>query len=259
MDGTLVGATDVLRRDVVDALRRAADLGVAVGYATGRMHAALRELDATLALAGPHVCHNGAQVRAADRPVAQWPLDADQVAALVAIAHDLDAYAELYLPEGYAITKDVPGAHAHWDLLGEAPLGGLEAVGDRPVLKATFIGFDAAESTAIVEALLAAGLEAGPAGSLLTPGITYVNATRPGVDKGNAIAAAAEAAGTTLERTCVVGDGDNDLPMLARAGTAIAMGQAADHVRAAAHLVAPHVDEGGLAAAVHAVLDLPAA
>jgi hydroxymethylpyrimidine pyrophosphatase-like HAD family hydrolase len=49
-----------------------------------------------------------------------------------------------------------------------------------------------------------------------------------------------------------VGDAANDLPLLAVAGTAIAMGQAAPEIIAASHLVAPGVDAYGAAVALDA-------
>ncbi len=254
VDGTLVGRHDEVRDDTAAALLRALEAGLAVGYATGRMHGALTAIDDVIALPGPHVVHNGAQVRMGGAVVEQWPLQDDEVDALLDIAAQLDAYGELYLPDGFIITKDDPRAHVHWDLLGTPPLGDLVALNGYAVLKATFIGFSDAESDRIVSAILAAGLEAGPAESLLTPGLTYVNATRPGVDKGHAITAAAKAAVTTLAGTCVIGDGANDVPMLTVAGTAVAMGQASQAVKDAAHLVTTHVDDGGLALAINALL-----
>ncbi len=220
------------------------------------MGGALRAIDGVIALPGPHVVHNGAQVRAGGRVLAAWPLDAEAIAGLVATSQHLDAYAELYLSEGYVITKDDPRARPHWELLGQDPLGGIDQLDGQDVLKATFIGFDAAESDRIVRAIADLGLEAGPAGSPLTPDLTYVNATAPNVDKGRALMAAAHHLGTTVDRTVAIGDGDNDRPMLAIAGTAIAMGQANDNVRAGAHLVTGHVDEGGLATAIDAILQL---
>jgi hydroxymethylpyrimidine pyrophosphatase-like HAD family hydrolase len=52
----------------------------------------------------------------------------------------------------------------------------------------------------------------------------------------------------------VLGDQRNDLPMFARAGLAIAMGQAPEEVRAAAAHVTRANDEDGVAAAIDEVL-----
>jgi len=52
----------------------------------------------------------------------------------------------------------------------------------------------------------------------------------------------------------VIGDMPNDLPMFARAGLSIAMGQAPEAVKAAADVVTASNEEDGVAAAIDRVL-----
>ena len=54
----------------------------------------------------------------------------------------------------------------------------------------------------------------------------------------------------------VIGDGDNDLSMFRVAGTAVAMGQAADHVKAQAHLVTDGFAEDGAATALMSIISM---
>lgn len=257
VDGTLVGAHDTVRPDAVAALAAAARSGMSIGYATGRMHGALVDIDEQVRLGGPHVVHNGALVRHREQTVASWPLTPDEVEVVLAIAAEHRTYVELYLEDGFLVDQHDPRAEPHWDLLGQPPRGDASTLDGRAVTKATFIAFEGPAANAIVDALEEAGLAAGPAGSLLTPEMTYINATRRGVDKGAALDTAARVVGTDLSGVLALGDGHNDIPMLSLAGTAVAMGQAHPDVRAAAHLVTTHVDEGGLALALGALLDLP--
>ena len=53
-----------------------------------------------------------------------------------------------------------------------------------------------------------------------------------------------------LECAMAFGDGGNDIPMLEHVPYSVAMGNAGDHVKAAAKYVTEHVDEGGLAKAL---------
>lgn len=254
VDGTLVGSEHDVRGDAVACLATLLGSGLAVGYATGRMQSALDEIDRRITLPGPHVVHNGALVRHRGATAASWPLSDGDVATLLAIAEQFDAYGELYLDDGFLVTRDEPRAQLHWDLLGEPPRGMADTLAGRPVTKATFIAFDESEHATLVAAIEEAGMAAGAAGSPLTPDWSYINATAGGVDKGAALATAAELACTSLEHTMVVGDGSNDLPMLLVAGTAVAMGQASEAVKAAAHLVTGAVDDGGLAQALRALV-----
>ncbi|MBW3659163.1 MAG: Cof-type HAD-IIB family hydrolase [Actinobacteria bacterium] len=257
VDGTLVGPSATATDAVVAAAGRARDAGLAVGFATGRMRLAVEPLYGQLGVPGPHVLHNGAEVRAGGRSIATWPLSPAALATVFRIARELDAYAEIYTPDGYAVTALDERARPHWELLGHEPFAVVttpDELGDVPVLKATFGLFDGESPATVVAALDDAAVRAGPAGSPLTPTITYVNATDPAVDKGRAVTAAAAHLGVDLAATVAVGDAPNDLPMLAVVGTAIAMGQAEPEVKAAAHLVVPEVDADGVAHAIDACL-----
>jgi Cof subfamily protein (haloacid dehalogenase superfamily) len=81
----------------------------------------------------------------------------------------------------------------------------------------------------------------------------YLEITRREVTKGAALANLARFLGIPAERVAAVGDGENDISMFEVAGLAIAMGNAAPHVRQAADLVAPSNDEDGLAWALKVV------
>lgn len=259
VDGTLVGPTTSASEVVADAVARAEATGLRLGFATGRMRLAVEPLWAQLRTSGPHVLHNGAEVRLDGRTVASWPLGTEHLRAIAGVIERTNAYAELYVPDGYLVTRRDERARAHWEVLGREPLGVLADITevDVEVLKVTFALFDGAPTDPLVDALTRAGLAAGPAGSPLTPELTYVNATHPDADKGSALRAAAGAVDIPLPSVVAIGDARNDLPMLRIAGTAVAMGQADPVVADACHLVAPPVEEDGVATALDALTSLP--
>ena len=82
----------------------------------------------------------------------------------------------------------------------------------------------------------------------------FLDATAPLANKGDGVAAIAAAMNLPLERIAVIGDMPNDLPMFARAGLAIAMGQAPERVRAAADWVTASNEEEGVARAIERLL-----
>jgi hydroxymethylpyrimidine pyrophosphatase-like HAD family hydrolase len=47
-----------------------------------------------------------------------------------------------------------------------------------------------------------------------------------------------------------IGDGENDVPLLSRAGLAVAMGNAPDELKAVADYVTLDIDHNGVAAAI---------
>jgi len=71
--------------------------------------------------------------------------------------------------------------------------------------------------------------------------------TRAGINKGEALKILAAYLAIPLERILVIGDSHNDISMFEIAGMAVAMGNAPEEVKAAANLVAPSNDEGGVA------------
>ena len=242
---------------MVVAIARAQGDGIRVGFATGRMRDAVVTLHDQLGAHGPHLLHNGAEVRADGATVARWTLEPAQVDALLAVAAGRDdLYLEVYAEAGFHASRRDERARPHWELLGAEPTSVLHTAADldgAPVLKATFVLFDAGAVAEVADGVAGAGLRAGPAGSPRTPTLTYVNATHPDADKGRALTRAARHLDVDLANVAAIGDATNDLSMLAVAGTAIAMGQAPDAVRDAAHLVVPDVDAHGVAVALDAI------
>jgi len=84
----------------------------------------------------------------------------------------------------------------------------------------------------------------------------YLDITALAANKGDGVAALAAAIGIDLADVTVAGDMPNDLPMFARAGHSIAMGQAPQSVRDAADTVTGPTDEDGLADAVGQLADM---
>lgn len=68
--------------------------------------------------------------------------------------------------------------------------------------------------------------------------------------KGNALLWLADHLGIPREETMAFGDGENDISMLKAAGTGVAMGNASDHVKAAADEVTLTNEQDGVAAAI---------
>jgi Cof subfamily protein (haloacid dehalogenase superfamily) len=258
VDGTLVGPRHDAADEVVAAVARAQAAGIRVGVATGRMRDAVLPLIEQLGARGPHVLHNGAEVRDGDRLVASWSLTAEQVDGLLELGRTRDdTYVEVYTETGYVVSSMDERAQAHWEILGIQPRGVIGSASELDgvaVPKATLPAFDPASIPAIEAAVEELGLLAGGAGSPRTPGLFYINATHPEADKGRALARAAEHLGIGLDRTAAIGDEVNDLSMLAVAGSAIAMGQAAATIHEAAHLVVPEVDAHGVAVALDALV-----
>jgi Cof subfamily protein (haloacid dehalogenase superfamily) len=78
----------------------------------------------------------------------------------------------------------------------------------------------------------------------------YLDITHLEANKGRAVREICRRIGLDRQRLAVIGDMENDVSMFTQAGFAIAMGQASDAVRAAAHAVTGPNTEDGFAEAV---------
>ena len=82
----------------------------------------------------------------------------------------------------------------------------------------------------------------------------YLELVPPGVDKGRALLRLLEHLHLTPADLMACGDQDNDIPMLRVAGIGVAMGNAAENVKAAADHVTLSCDEDGVAHAIERLL-----
>ena len=83
VDGTLLAAAHLPSMAVAQAVGAARQAGLRVGLATGREWSGVQRLADVLALDGPHVLHNGAEIRDSHAVLERWPLPRDLATALV--------------------------------------------------------------------------------------------------------------------------------------------------------------------------------
>jgi Cof subfamily protein (haloacid dehalogenase superfamily) len=131
---------------------------------------------------------------------------------------------------------------------GEDPLlsSAAESEADAPPHKVLAIADGPAQIPLLHD--LAAALPPAVTGTLSHP--EFLEVTAAGVDKGHGLRSLLARLGLSPERAAAVGDGPNDLGLFAAVGSAIAMGQAAEEVRAAAGWVTSSNLEDGVARAL---------
>jgi hydroxymethylpyrimidine pyrophosphatase-like HAD family hydrolase len=81
-------------------------------------------------------------------------------------------------------------------------------------------------------------------------GLTFVNILASEVSKGEALKVLVSYLEVPLDRVMAIGDGENDIPMLALAGFSVAMANAPEEVKTAADHVTLDIEHDGVAAAV---------
>jgi Cof subfamily protein (haloacid dehalogenase superfamily) len=220
---------------------------------TGRMVQSARRVLAPAALDQPLVCYQGAVVVAPDgtwllhEPI-PLELALEAIEAVEAAGFGLNVYVddELY------VARVTPEAERYADFQGIQlhTVGDLRLWLDRPPTKLVAIGDPDALD------VLGADLRQRFADRLWVVKSLpfFLEFAAVGVSKSAALAFLAEELGFARERTVTIGDGENDLDLVAWA-YGVAVENADDRVKALARFVCPPAGEEGVAQVIEALLD----
>lgn len=250
IDGTLVRDDKTLSDANRVAIHALVTSGVAVTLISARPPSGMLWLAEALGIAGPMGAFNGGTV-----------FDPD---GTIRFAHRLDAgiaMAMLRLIDRPGITRWV-SADAAWfttDLdnrhLPRERLASCLA----PVMRTDFADLGGRidkivgvsdDSDLLQQLEIEARESMGACATIARSQPYYLDITHRLANKGDGVAALAKAAGLDLTQVAALGDMPNDLPMFARAGLSVAMGQAPAEVRAAADATAATNERDGVADAI---------
>lgn len=239
----------------LDCVTRLLAEGIGFSFATGRLPKGLPSLNVETpraALLGPHIVHNGAQVWGASSALATFGVSSDQTRSILTASQRLGLYAEFYTDDGFYATHADPAAQASWQTVTGPPkaLATQDLLRDASIIKVTVVDFSAAVPFILPDGY---GLSSEESTAPIFPTARIYNITAEGVSKGSSLDWMATHVGVATSDMVVIGDGLNDISMLAKAGTAIVMPGAPDEVMEHAHFVAPAHESAGFA---HAILDL---
>jgi Cof subfamily protein (haloacid dehalogenase superfamily) len=234
-------------------MRRAQAAGVRVIVCTGRMVQSARRVLEPVGSTEPLVCYQGAAVVDPDgswilhEPI-ELSLARETIDAVEAAGFGLNVYVddELYVADA------TPEAERYSTFQG-IPLHVVGELGswlERPPTKLVCIG----DPSALDE--LAVAMREQFAGRLfVTKSLPFfLEFATEGVSKSSALAFLAARLGFARERTITIGDGENDLDLVAW-GYGIAVENADERVKAVSRWVCPPVGEEGVAQVLEALLD----
>jgi Cof subfamily protein (haloacid dehalogenase superfamily) len=258
VDGTLLTSDARLSPRTVAAVGRARERGLEVCLATSRGPGGLRWLVGRLGLDVWAVAYQGALVGRLDRtgalagePLLDDPMPAGAARAVLAEAAAAGLSCSWFaggswyaLADDEAMRREAAIVRDRFVVAG-APTGGLEPhklmlIAGHPDLVPALHG-------------LAGRLPAACAGYFSHD--NYLEVTRAGVDKAQAMVVLARRLGIPLAEAAAVGDGQNDLGLLGAVGLPIAMGNAKPALKAIAAFVTGSNDDDGAAAALDRLAD----
>lgn len=251
VDGTLVKTDKSLTPAAIAAVRRLNDAGIAFSICSARPPFGLRMMIEPLQLKLPFGGYNSGTIVEPDLTVVEQklvPPDAAKEAVTAFRENGIDCWVfignewVIANPEGAHVDHETHTVQTPPTIVPAFTDAHFAAVGkivgpsdDHPLV---------AEMTERLQAQLAG--RANVARSQLY----YCDVVPPGTDKGRLVDLLCERLGIPQAEVLVLGDGDNDMEMFAKAGFAVAMGNASDTVKRAASAVTLSNEEDGFAAAI---------
>jgi Cof subfamily protein (haloacid dehalogenase superfamily) len=257
IDGTLLNERHEVTPRTRAAVRELQRRNIPLVLTTARPARAVQALYRQLELSGPFIAYNGALVYDPDaaETLFHHPIPLAIARRLLdcvrAVSPSLTVGLEM--PDGWYLDRIDPHLQARIDagLVEMMPtVCEVEKVLSETahgVNKLYFVASDAVRA-AMEAHFVSQGLHTHVA--VTSSSAEWVEISAVGVDKGAAMEALAARLGIPMENTLALGDGENDIPALQRAGLGIAMGHAPEQVRRAADVVTTSNTEDGWAAAI---------
>ncbi|WP_235532966.1 Cof-type HAD-IIB family hydrolase [Sphingomonas sp. Leaf412] len=254
LDGTLVDPDKELTPGTIAAVARLRAAGVKFTVISARPMSGVMPLLGPLALDGTVAAFNGGILFRRDGTIlSRHTVPADVAQGVVRLARETPAAIWVFADDRWYAT-DGTGAHTDGERVSAAQepvvVDDIATVIDRAD-KITFVDDDAPRLHALWERCHAAF---GTQATIAQSQTYYLDVTAPAANKGDGLAALALANDVPLDAVAAIGDQANDLPMLARAGLAIAMGNAPDAVKSRAGHVTLSNDRDGVAHAIDTLI-----
>jgi Cof subfamily protein (haloacid dehalogenase superfamily) len=256
IDGTLIGENATIHPSTLPALDRARAAGIHLGIATGRPGFGVAlEFARTVSEHDLHIFNSGATISSpGQKAVYTSDLPRGAYLELVAMARREAVPLEVYTEDEFYLEREDElvrhhANHLHWQPK-HVDLIALEG----HIVRVQWVVHESiwGKFRALTETL--PNLEISPASAPWSPGTVFASVTKAGTSKLGAANWLAAHYGCNLENVMMVGDGDNDVELIANAGFGVAMGNGSVNAKAAAKKIVANVDDGGLAQAIDLAL-----
>ena len=245
LDGTLLTPTKTLLPSSLQALARAREAGFTPLIVTGRHHVAIHPFYQALALDTPAICCNGTYLYdyQAKKVLEADPLPVDQALKLIDMLNEHKVHALMYVDD--AMVYETPTGHVlrtmNWaqslppeqrPVFTQVNSLAQNAREVNAVWKFALTDEDSAKLNAFaLEVEQQLGLECERSWH------DQIDIARQGNSKGKRLAQWVASQGLSMQDVVAFGDNFNDISMLQAAGMGVAMGNAADEVKAHANVV----------------------
>ena len=251
VDGTLVNHDKVLSEAAKDAARALRDRGIGLALTSARPPFGVRMLIEPLAIDLPLAGFNGGVLANPDLSVIeQHSIDPDAARKSVKFLAEQGLDVWLYTEDDWCVPRaDGPHVARETYILKRDPQI-TDSFTDQQLDHAFKIVGVSDDYPLVGRAEKAAQDLLGDTASATRSEPHFLDVTNPKANKGAVVHAMAARLGLSPQQIATIGDGQNDILMFREGGFSIAMGNAADEVKAAASVVADSNENDGWAKAV---------
>ncbi len=257
MDGTLLNTDHKTTAFTREALGRVAEAGGVLALCTGRCLSELGEHLRALPSVAYAICENGGSLYdvRADRVLSQLTIPDAATERILALTRAYDVCVQCFYGERSHLQtmrpEDLERCHV-LDFLPVFRQGSTETPDVEGAWRRSGQPMEKINLYFATERGRAQFLDAlGDMGLAITGSLGVgCEISPPEATKGRGLIALCEHLGVPVERSMAVGDGGNDEPLMRAAGFSVAMGNAAEAVKAAADAVTDDCDHDGAAKAL---------
>lgn len=277
MDGTLLTATQQITAENREAILKAKEKGVEVVVATGRSFQEARFVLEESGLKLPMICVNGAEVRSGGGEiVASSPLDKALARQAALRLVESGVYFEVYTNKGTYTEDEDKAISIIVDIFStanpEVPIEKIAEAAEERLHKGLIMKIEQydqlfEDDQYEIYKLLAFSLDDDKLGAarnglkeitglvISSSGSENIEITSLDAQKGIALEKFVSSRGITMEETMALGDNFNDVSMLKKVGKPVAMGNAAQEIKALCGEVTLTNEESGVGKAIMKVLE----
>ncbi|MDD4600636.1 Sugar phosphatase YidA [bioreactor metagenome] len=250
LDDTLLDKSNQVSPHTREIIRQAVAQGVTVTVATGRMYQSAVRFARQLKIDVPIITYNGALIKSclSEEVLYEQPIELETARGVLELFKSRGWYVQSYIDDVLCVEKINDKVRCYEkiiDVKAEAIGAALYAPPKAPT-KLLTIG-EPAELEVIWQVVAE---QFGDRLYITKSKANYLEMAHPSVNKGQALRFLAAKLGITREQVMAVGDSLNDLDMIEYAGWGVAMGNAAERVKAVAQAVTLRNDEDGVAEAI---------
>jgi len=247
LDGTLIGEDAIILPKVKDAVRQAMEKGVRFTIATGRAFGSVLPFAEELGVNAPLICYQGGLIRdhLSGQMIYEQSVPLPLARELIRFIRQRELHLNVYLDSRAYVERMTPEARYYTRIARAAvyPVGDMLAFLNRAPIKFIIVLSDDEATGPLIAEL---GVLFAGRMRFVRSYPRFVEGIPLDVSKGHALALLADHLGLPLEETIGIGDNDNDLELVERAGLGVAMGNASPALKAAADYIAPPVDNEGV-------------